>query len=127
MEQVLNSKKVLIVEDDSYLSSLMLGHLKDKGFDVHLAINAEKGLETAREILPDIILLDIILPKMDGYEFLKTIKAEEKLSSIPIIILSNLGQKDEIDRGFKLGATDFLVKSNFDLDEIAEKVKKVLK
>ncbi len=122
----LANKKVLVVEDDSFLSSLMVEHFKKKGFDVHLAMDAEKGLETAKNELPNIILLDLILPGMDGYEFLTKAKAEVSLAGIPIVVLSNLGQKDQVDRALQLGAVDFLVKANLDLDEITAKVESIL-
>jgi len=80
-----------------------------------------------KENKPDIVLLDLILPGIDGFEVLAKIKEDEELSNIPVIILSNLGQRDDVDRGIKLGATDFLIKAHFTPSEIVEKIEAVMK
>lgn len=119
-------KKILLIEDDTFISEMIVKKLKEAGLMVNMAMDAETGIVKVQEDTPDLILLDIVLPGMDGYEFLEKLKANKKLSSIPVIILSNLGQKDEIERGLKLGANDFLVKAHFNLDEILQKVKQML-
>lgn len=117
-------KKILIVEDDKFLRELISQKLgEQEEFDVVEAIDGEKGLKMIEEENPDLILLDLILPGMDGFEVLTKANDNPETSSIPVIILSNLGQKDEIERGLKLGATDYLVKAHFTLGEIIEKVK----
>ncbi len=126
MAQESRNQKILIIEDDTFLGELMAKHFKEEGFDIYLALDAETGLEKLRAILPDLVILDLLLPGMDGYEFLKIVKADSKLSSVPVIILSNFNQKDDIERGLKIGAIDFLVKAHLDLDEITEKIKQVL-
>jgi len=126
MVEDLKTKKILIIEDDEFLSGLIVNRLKKQGFDAHLAMSAEEGLTKTEEIMPSLILLDIILPGMDGFEFLRTIKANQKLASIPVVILSNLGQKDEVEGGMKMGAIDFLIKSQLDMDEISTKVTNIL-
>ena len=119
-------KKILLIEDDTFISEMVLKKLKETGLAVSLAIDAETGMAKVQEDKPDLILLDIVLPGMDGYEFLEKIKADKKLSSLPVLILSNLGQKDEIERGLALGAKDFLVKAHLNLDEIVQKAKQAL-
>ena len=120
------NKKILIIEDDTFLAELLIGELKQAGIDFDLVPNAEKGMEKIKEKRPDLIILDIILPGMSGFEFLAAIKANKDLSSIPVIILSNLGQKSEIERGMKLGAQAFLVKANFDLDVLVKKMQEAI-
>lgn len=119
-------KKILLIEDDTFISEMIVKKLKATGLIVDLAIDAESGMVKIQGEKPDLILLDIVLPGMDGFAFLEKIKADKELSSIPVLILSNLGQKDEIERGFALGAKDFLVKAHLDLDEILQKVELTL-
>lgn len=121
-----SSKTILIIEDDVFLSELMAKKLKDSGFKVVKAIDGQEGLEKAASAKPNLILLDLILPGMDGFEVLKRLKSNPGTDSIPVIILSNLGQREDIERGFDLGAQDYLVKAQFTPDEIVERVKKPL-
>ncbi|MFA6215880.1 MAG: response regulator, partial [Patescibacteria group bacterium] len=95
-------KVIVLVEDDEFLAELYATKLSLDGFEVVLAADGEKGLKMIREKNPDLILLDIILPKMDGFEILKTIKGEKELKSIPVILLTNLSQKDEVKKGLDL-------------------------
>ena len=120
------NRKILIIEDDIFLAELLIGDLKQTGIDLDLVPDAEKAMEKIKENQPDLIILDIILPGMSGFEFLANIKANKKLSSIPIIILSNLGQKSEIEKGMKLGAQAFLVKANFELDELVQRIQEAV-
>ena len=120
------NKKVLIVEDDKFLNDLLAKHFGKEGFNFDLAPDGETALAKAEKVKPDLILLDIYLPGIDGYEVLRRLKSNPALASVPVVILSNLGQKDEIDKGMGLGAVDFLVKAKFDLFDIVSKVKDVL-
>ena len=121
------SKTILIVEDDTILRDLISQKLqKENNYEIVEAIDGEEGLKKAREKKPDIVLLDLILPGMDGFGVLEQIKKDPKTAKIPVVILSNLGQKEEIEKGMKLGATDFLIKAHFTLSEIIEKVKTLL-
>lgn len=120
------SHKVLIVEDDKFLRELISQKLSKEGFDVSTAIDGEEGVKKIKEIKPEIILLDLILPGIDGFEVLTQTKADSSVSSIPVIILSNLGQKEDIERGLKLGATDYLIKAHFTPGEIIEKIENIL-
>lgn len=118
--------KILIVEDDKFLRELIAKKLMREGYEVEEAIDGEDGIKKTREIMPDLILLDLILPGIDGFEVLRKVKEDEKTASIPVVILSNLGQKDEIEKGLNLGAVDFLIKAHFTPEEIVEKIKLVL-
>jgi len=119
--------KVLILEDDKFLRELIAQKLQREGFLISEAIDGEEGLKKIREEKPDLVLLDLILPGIDGFEVLKKIKDDESTSQIPVIVLSNLGQKDDVDRGIKLGAVDYLIKAHFTPGEIIEKIKNALK
>jgi len=121
------AKKILIIEDDKFLRELISMKLQKEGYTIVEAVDGEEGEKKIREEKPDLILLDLILPGIDGFEVLSRIKEDPTVSSIPVIILSNLGQKEEIEKGLKLGAIDFLVKAHFTPGEIIEKIKNVLK
>ncbi len=121
-----NKNKILVVEDEKTLRFLIVQSLKDDGFEVYESIDGEEGIKLAKESKPDLILLDLLLPGMNGFDVLSQLKRDSSTESIPVIILSNCGQEEEIERGMKLGATDYLVKAHFTLDEIAERVKKIL-
>ncbi len=118
--------KILIIEDDKFLRELIARKLTKEGYQIVEAIDGEEGLKKAKEESPDLILLDLILPGMDGFEVLAKVKDDPKTSLIPVLILSNLGQKDEIEKGLKLGAEDFLVKAHFTPEEIVEKIRSIL-
>src|SRR4030043_1115848 len=121
------AKKILIVEDDKFLRDLISQKLLKESFCIAQAVDGEDGIKKIKEEHPDLILLDLILPGIDGFEVLTQMKADPSLVSIPVIILSNLGQKEDIEKGLKLGANDFLIKAHFTPGEIIEKIKNVLK
>jgi len=121
------AKKILIIEDDKFLRQLVTKKISEQDFEIAEAVDGESGVEKAAEEDPDLILLDLILPGMDGFEVLSELKDDPELSSIPVIILSNLGQKDEIEKGLQMGAEDYLVKAHFTLGEIVEKINEVMK
>jgi DNA-binding response OmpR family regulator len=118
--------KILIVEDDKFLRELIAKKLKNEGFDVVEAVDGEEGLKKIKEERPDLVLLDLILPGIDGFEVLARVKEDPNLAQIPVIILSNLGQREEVERGLKLGASDYLIKAHFTPGEIVEKIKNIL-
>lgn len=120
------SHTVLIIEDDPFISDMYQTKLKNNGYQVFLAADGQTGLEIAQKKQPDIIILDLVLPKMDGFQILKRIKEDSRIKNIPVLILSNLGQKEKIDKGMKLGADAYLVKSQFKPSEVLEKIKKLL-
>lgn len=119
-------ENILIVEDDKFLRELISRKLINEGFKIEEAIDGEEGLKKLQEVKPDLILLDLILPGVDGFEVLERTKDNPSTSMIPVLILSNLGQRDEIEKGLKLGAVDFLVKAHFTPEEIVDKVKEIL-
>ena len=121
------AKKILIIEDDEFLRQLITKKISSEGFTVFSAIDGPDGIEKAKTLLPDLILLDLLLPTIDGFEVLEKIKADKITTAIPVVILSNLGQQEEISKGLKLGAIDFLVKAQLTPEEIVEKVKTLLK
>ena len=119
-------KSILLVEDDEFLAELYATKLNLEGFEISLATDGEKGLKMIKEKKPDLILLDIILPKMDGFEILKVIKTDKMLKRIPVILLTNLSQKDEVKRGLQLGADDYLIKAHFMPSEVVKKIKQTI-
>ena len=122
-----NSKiKILLIEDDPFLLSMYATKFESENFEVITAEDGEKGLEIANNIIPDIILLDILLPKINGFEVLKELKRDKKTNKIPVILLTNLSQRDEIEQGLSNGAADYLIKAHFIPSEVVEKIKKVL-
>ena len=118
--------KVLIAEDDRFLSSAYKMKLTKEQFDVELAFDGEEAVEKARSFSPDIIILDLIMPKKDGFETLKDLSNDPKLKTIPVIVSSNLGQKEDIDKALSLGARDYFVKSDISLNDLILKIKKIV-
>ncbi|MCK9578925.1 MAG: response regulator [Methanoregula sp.] len=118
--------KILLVEDDNFLLGMYADKFRAEGFEAHIADNGAKGLRLAKEKSPDVILLDVMLPKMDGFEMLRELQKDAATKNIPVILLTNLSQKDEVKKGLMLGAKDFLIKAHFMPQEVVEKVKTVL-
>ena len=116
-------KKILIVEDESALQKTIGDALLQEGYEVFSALDGEIGVRLAKEKNPDLVLLDIVLPKMSGFEVLEQLQAEEQTKGIPVIVLTNLENLQDIQRVTDLGATTYLVKSNYDLGEVVQKVK----
>ena len=120
-------KKILIIEDDKFLRELISKKLLKEGYNVSEAFDGEEGIKKVKTEQPDLILLDLILPGIDGFEVLSQMRADSNLTSIPVIILSNLGQKEDVEKGLKLGAVDYLIKAHFTPGEIIDKIRTVLK
>jgi len=121
------AKKILIIEDDKFLRELISQKLLKEGYDIAEAVDGEKGIKSVKDEKPDLILLDLILPGIDGFEVLTKIKKDSEIAEIPVIILSNLGQKDDIEKGLKIGAAGYLIKAHFTPGEIIDKIKEILK
>ena len=119
-------KKILVVEDDKFLSSAYKAKLTKAGFEVVMALDGEEATTALTTFTPDIILLDLIMPKKDGFAVLQEIKASDKWKNIPVIVASNLGQKEDIDRGMALGAKDFIIKSDLSLDDLIKKINSLI-
>ena len=119
--------KILIVEDDKFLRDLISQKLLREGFDVATAVDGEDGINKVKEEKPDLVLLDLILPGIDGFEVLGKIREDSAFADLPVIILSNLGQKEDIEKGIQLGAVDYLIKAHFTPQEVIDKIKGALK
>jgi len=117
---------LVLVEDDEFLASIYQTKFEMEGFKVSVAANGEEGLKLVEKKMPDIVLLDILLPKLDGFAVLERLKQNAKTKNIPVILLTNLGQKDDVDRGVELGAADYLIKAHFKPSETVDKVMKVI-
>lgn len=121
-------KKILIVEDDVFVLDIYETKLGGEGYEIITAANGAEAVKRVKDenCRPDLILLDIIMPYMDGLSVLKEIRAIEELKTTPVILLTNLSQKEEVQKGFDLGAQDFLIKSHFTPSEVLEKIKRYL-
>ena len=116
------AKKILLVEDEEIILNLLQKKLSQEGYEVSVARDGDAGLRIMRQIKPDLILLDIVMPKMGGFEVMEEMGKEPELKKIPIIIVSNSGQPVELDKAKELGAKDWLIKTEFDPQEVVDKV-----
>lgn len=123
----LKKPRVLIVEDDTFLSGMYVTKLTMERLDVSLAGDGREALRLVKQLKPDIILLDLVIPKLSGFEVLEAIRNDPATKTTPVILLTNLGEKDDVRRGFELGATDYLIKAHFLPSEVVQKVKRLLK
>ena len=123
----MDKKTILIIEDEATLHRALLEFLTDEGFSVLSAMDGEEGVKLTKSKKPDLILLDIILPKKDGYEVLDEIKSNDETKKIPVILLTNLESAQDIQKAFEKGATTYLVKSSYKLEDIVKKIKDILK
>jgi DNA-binding response OmpR family regulator len=121
------AKKILFVEDEPNLQKAISEILVQEGYKVFGAADGEEGLKVAQKEKPDLILLDLILPKKDGFEVLKELKADEKMKSIPVIVLTNLEGVGDVEKALELGARTYLVKANYELEDVIDKIKALLK
>lgn len=119
-------KSILFIEDEPTLQKTVGRYLEGEGYQVLSALDGEKGLELAKTQDLNLILLDLILPKKDGFDVLKELKQDPKTKDIPVIILTNLEQNADIGKTLELGATTYLVKANYELEEVVKKIKEVL-
>jgi two-component system alkaline phosphatase synthesis response regulator PhoP len=119
-------KRILLVEDEELMINILERKLSQAGYEVFIAKDGEEGLKKMKEMepKPDLVLLDVIMPKMSGFEVMEEMIKDKKLKEIPVIVISNSGQPVELDRAKKLGAKDWLIKTEFDPKEVLEKVKK---
>ena len=118
-----NKIKILLVEDEEMLANMYEVKFKNEGFDLIKALDGAQGLEMAKSTQPNFILLDIIMPKIDGFSVLKSLKEQESTKDIPVMMLTNLGQDEDIERGRQMGAVGYLVKANITPAEVVEAVK----
>ncbi|MDD3646954.1 MAG: response regulator [Candidatus Dojkabacteria bacterium] len=115
-------RKILIAEDETFLRSIIKSKLAKSGYEVIEVEDGEAALRSIQNDKPDLVLLDLMMPKMNGYDVLKKIKEDPELANIPVIVLSNLGQDSDIEKGKELGAVDYIVKSNVSINEVLKKV-----
>jgi len=125
--KIIMDKKILFVEDEPNLQKAITEVLVQEGYKVFGAGDGEEGLKVAQVEKPDLILLDLILPKKDGFEVLKELKADEKTKGIPVIVLTNLEGVGDVEKALTLGATTYLVKANYELEDVLKTVKSQLK
>ena len=119
--------KILLAEDDMFLQRMYVTKLNKEGIEVVAAADGEKALSLLREQPVDLVLLDILMPKKDGFEVLEAMKADPKLKNIPVLMLTNLGEEDDVKRARKLGASDYIIKAHFLPSEVIAVVKKYIK
>ncbi|MDO8524063.1 MAG: response regulator [bacterium] len=120
------TKSILLIEDDPFLIDIYSQKFKKSGFDIRVADNAVKAFQLLEEKIPEIILLDIVLPQTDGWSILKKIRANKDWSNCQVIVFSNLGQKEEVEKGLALGANKYLIKSQHTPSEIVSQISKML-
>ncbi len=120
-------KRILFIEDEAALQKTFGEIIGQEGYEMISALNGEIGLNLAKTEKPDLILLDLVLPKIHGFEVLKELKENEVTKNIPIIVLTNLEGIGDVEKAIELGATTYLVKAQYKLEEVVDKIKKVLK
>ncbi|RJQ29000.1 response regulator [Candidatus Parcubacteria bacterium] len=121
------SPSVLLVEDDHFLSSLLRSRLEKEGVAVTQAFDGEEALNTLKTLKPSVIVLDVIMPKVSGFDILERIALDPRLHLIPVIAVSNLGQDSDMEKAKRLGAVDYLVKVKIPIDELVQKIKSLAK
>lgn len=119
-------KKILFVEDDPFLIDIYATKLKQAGFEVAVQSDGEKVLSSILKEKPDVAILDIVLPHLDGWDILRSIRRDEQAKNTKIVILSNLGQKDEVEKGLGLGASKYLIKAHYTPSQVVEEITKML-
>lgn len=117
---------ILLIEDDAFIAGMYQTKLSTMGYDVRAAADGEQGWQELQRQMPDLLLLDVVLPKKDGFEILEEIRRRDDMRKLPVILLTNLGQKPDVQRGLELGADDYIIKAHFTPSEVVEKIEKVL-
>ncbi len=118
--------RILIIEDDTYISDMYKIKLEADGFAVKVSPDGQSGLDEIKTMKPHLVLLDVIMPKMDGFSVLQNIKNNPEFKDIPVVMLTNLGQKDSVEKGLELGADGYIIKAHFTPSEVVEKIKEIL-
>jgi two-component system, OmpR family, alkaline phosphatase synthesis response regulator PhoP len=119
-------KKIVIAEDDIFLANAYRVKFSKAGFDTKIASDGDEALNVIRESHPDLVILDLMMPIRDGFSTLEEMKRDDEIKTIPVIIASNLGQKEDIEKGMRLGARDFIIKSSMSLDAMVDKVRALI-
>ena len=118
--------KILIIEDDKFLSLILKGRLEKEGFKVFQAFDGNEALEILTKDIPDMILLDLIMPNMSGFEFLEVLRSDPQYASIPVVVVSNLGQESDMEKAKSLGVVEYYVKFRTSVDNLVLNVKSLL-
>ena len=126
MDDLEDKKQILVIEDDSFLLQMYATKLEKAGYDVKSAIDGTQGLKKAKDNHPDLILLDLVMPSKDGFKVLEELKIDPDLQNIPVIILSNLSEREDVQKCLQLGAVDYLIKAHFIPSEVIDKIQKVI-
>lgn len=117
-------KQILLVEDEPLLGNILKQRLEREGFSVHLAVDGEEALKILKDTKPDLILLDVILPKISGFELMEKLKMDPQLQQAPVIVISNLGQESDVQKSQSLGAIEYFVKAKVSIDDLIGKIKR---
>lgn len=117
------ARRVLVAEDDRAYANIYRVKLTNEGFEVDIAVNGSEAITKAKTSKPDLILLDLIMPEKDGFDVLEILQSDSQLKKVPVIIFSNLGQEEDLERAKKMGAVDYLIKANISIHEMVDKVK----
>ena len=117
---------IMVIEDDPFLSSILKARLEKDGFTVIQAFNGEEALTKLRETTPGLVILDLIMPKMSGFEVLQSISIDPQLNKIPVVVVSNLGQQGDVDKAKGFGAVDYFIKMRMSIDELIVKIKGII-
>ena len=120
------NQKILLIEDDPFLSEIYVTKFEEAGFMILVAEDGAFGLQKIKEMHPDLILLDIVMPNMDGFEVLRLIKQDSEIRNIPVIVLSNLGEKENVEKGLGLGAAAYIIKAHYTPTEVVAKAQGIL-
>ncbi len=118
--------KILIIDDDPFILDMYVIKFKEEGFEIDVARNGKEGVEKVHSFLPDVVLLDVVMPAMDGFDVMAQLKKDQETRPFRVIFLTNFGQKEDVERGFKLGADEYIIKAHFTPSEVVEKVHEVL-
>lgn len=118
--------KILLIEDDPFLSEIYIAKFEEAGFAITVAADGYLGLKKAKEQKPNLLLIDIIMPTMDGFEVLSAMKDDPEIKNIPVVILSNLGEEEDVRKGLSFGAVDYLVKAHYTPTEVVARIKTIL-
>lgn len=119
--------KIVWVEDDKFLANMVGKRMTETGAELTQVVDGSKAFDVVKAVQPEVVVLDLLMPNVDGFEILRQIKADKETKAIPVIVLSNLGQKSEVERATTLGATKFIVKATVGLDQIVPEIVKALK
>ncbi len=119
-------KKILLVEDDPFLINIYVKKLKGAGFEVKVVKDGKQALSALGKEIPDLLILDLVLPEMTGWRVLREVKKDLKFKDLKIVIFSNLGQKEQVEQGLKLGAVKYLIKAHYKPSEVVEEIKKII-